>query len=163
MTEQELQAVKQAVQDVSQSVQDMKQSLQSAGQLSKDQSGGKATLGIEDISHDIGSDEAFSGKTYVDAELWGFDKKQIAASEQTERVRSLELDNQIKQVELARKQHDFNHKQKLDSIEIANAQDAAIFRHAINMEYAKFNSAVSEPISPNTQTTGNATSPLRRS
>jgi len=140
MNEQELQAVKQAaaqaIQSVDQAVQEMKSSLQAAGMISKDQSGGKATLGIEDITHDIGADEAYTASLVGLTRVWNWNDKALA------------------ELELAKKQHDFAHKQKLDSLELREAQDHAFAKHCLDMDYAKFNNATSEPIAPNTQTPG---------
>ena len=141
---QSAQEAKQTAQSIGQAVQEMKQSLQSAGMLSKDQQGGKATLGIEDITHDTGLDEAYGASAYSNTRLWNWNEKALAQVELSE-----------KELALRQKEHQFSVTQKLDALMISEREQGLNFRHALNMDYAKFNNAVSEPISPNTQDAGN--------
>lgn len=139
LAQEQLQNVAQAVQGVNQAVQEMKSSLQAAGMLSKDQSGGKTTLGVEDITHDIGADEAYTAAVVSNTRVWNWNEKALA------------------ELELSKKQHDFAIQQQLDQVKIARenlalreAEDHALVKHLVNLEYTKFNAAVSEPIAPNT-------------
>ena len=146
--QQAAQEAKQIAQDTAQSVQNLKQGVMGSAQE-------KSSM-FESKQEEINTGEAFRHQTFVDGQMWAFDKKQIAASEQSERVRSVdhdrnlkELELKTKEVELARKEHNLAHQQKLDSLQVRSAEQAELFKHAINMEYARFNNAVSEPISPN--------------
>lgn len=144
------QEAKQTAQEIAQSVQDLKQGIQGSQQ-------DKNTY-AENKFEEINSGEALRKGTVVDSELWSWNKKLLAASEQSERTRSIDQDLALKQIdieaaklELARKQHDFAHQIKLDALHARTAEQAELFKHAINMEYAKFSNAQSEPISPNTE------------
>ena len=155
--QQDAQEAKQIAQDVSQSVQDAKQTVQGTTQ----EKSSVVDSVTQNKQEEIGYGEATRHQMFVDDQLWGVDKKHIAASEQSERVRSIDLDRELKeievktaQIELARKEHNFAHSQKLDSLQIRSSEQAELFKHALNLEYAKFNSAVSEPIAPNTTDSG---------
>lgn len=134
------QDAKQLAQGINQSVQEMKQSLQAAGMLSKDQQGGKATLGVEDLTHDIGADEALTSASVSMTRQWNWNAKALA-----------EVELNRKQLQLQREQFDFAMHQARENLALRAAEDAALIKHMINVDYAKFNNAVSEPISPNTE------------
>lgn len=151
------QDVSQGIQDVKQSAQDTAQSLQNLKQGIQGSQQDKGTYS-ENKFEEINSGENLRRGTVNDADAWSFNKKLLIASEQSERTRSLDQDLALKQIdieaaklELARKQHDFAHQIKLDNLHARVAEHTEVFKHAINLDYAKFNNAVSEPISPNTE------------
>lgn len=138
------QDAKQIAQEVSQSVQNIKGSQQEKSSMT------------ETKQEEINSGEGFRHQVFVDSQLWALNKKLLSASEQSERTRSIDLDRELKeievktaQVELARKEHNFANQQKLDNLSLRKAEDAETFKHILNMEYAKFNAAASHPVSPN--------------
>ncbi len=142
-------------QSISQKLQALDQALQAAQQTGGSLSADKKVLGYEHISEDIGTDEAYKAGTFATSELWNLDKKILAEREQATAQKSHDYDKSLKEIEvaaakieLARKQSDFNHAEQLKAIAISEAQQAATFKHILNMEYAKFNAAVSEPINP---------------
>lgn len=139
--------------DLQSALQTLQTAQQTGGSLSADSKG----LGYEKVIDDIGTDEAFKSKTFGDAEMWGINKKLLVAREQSEAQKSFDYDKALKeielksaQVELARKEHGFAHQQKLDNLQVRVAEQAELVKTMLNVEYAKFNSAQSEPISPNT-------------
>lgn len=147
--------VRQVTQAVTQQV--VEQTLQAAQQTGGSLSSDKKVLGATDVTEDTQTDEAIRGKTYVDSEMWGIDKKLLVEREQASAQKSFDFDKAHKEIELAsakielaRKQSDFNVTEQLRAIAVSEAQQAATFKHILNMEYAKFNAAISEPISPNT-------------
>lgn len=139
--------------DLQSALQTLQSAQQTGGSLAADTKG----LGYEKVVDDIGTDEAFKSKTYGDSEMWGLNKKLLTEREQATAQRSADYDKALKeieiktaQLELARKEHDFAHQQKLDSLQARVAEQSELIKHMINVEYAKFNNAQSEPISPNT-------------
>lgn len=149
-----LEIVQQAVQQSAQTVaeQVIQATQQTGGSLSAD----KKVLGVTSIAHDTHVDEAFSGKTYTDAELWGFDKKQIAVSEQTERVRSIDYNNTLQalsireqQLNLAEREAKLRKQATLDAIEVSEREQASVLKHAFNTLSLDFRTAAFHPISPN--------------
>jgi len=142
-----LSIAQQTAEQVAQAIQ------QTGGSLAAD----KKALGYTDVTEDTQTDEAFRGKTFTDAEMWGINKKFLVEREQSSAQKSHDFDKSHKEIELAaakielaRKQSDFNVTEQLRAIAVSEAQQAATIKHMLNLEYAKFNAAVSEPINPNT-------------
>lgn len=105
--------------------------------------------------------EAIRAGTVSGSRLWNWNDKSIAQAEHLQTIALNELVLQEKQLALREKQHDFSVKQKqdhqllsnaqfLDQVKVRNAQNNGSFDKAIEMEYARFNNAVAEPISPDT-------------
>lgn len=150
--------VKEVKQSVAQQIAE--QVLQAAQQTGGSLSADKKVLGSTVVTEDTQTDEHIRGKSYNDAEMWTLNKKLLTAREQSEAQKSHDYDISLKEievaaakVELARKQSDFNHSEQLKAIAVSEAQQLAAFKHILNLEYAKFNAAVSEPIAPNTGAT----------
>ena len=99
---------------------------------------------------EINSGEAHRAATFTDRELWGFNKKLLASKEfeYDKALKSLEIKE--KELAVAEREAKLRHQAKLDAIAVSEAQQGLNFRHAINFEYARFNNAVAEPISPDT-------------
>lgn len=146
--------VKEVKQSVAQQIAE--QALQAAQQTGGSLSADKKVLGATVVTEDTQTDEAIRGKTYIDSEVWGVDKKLLVEREQSNAQKSFDYDKAHKEIELAaakielaRKQSDFNITEQLRAIAVSEAQQSANFKHLLNLEYAKFNAAVSEPINPN--------------
>lgn len=144
------QQAKQSAQAIEQAVQAAKQSVQGSTQE-------KASQVIsESKQEEINTGEAHRSNVYTQTRLWDFDVKQIAASEQSERSHSLDYDNAMKEiliktkeVELARKEYDFAHTQKLASIELRSSEQAELVKHMLNVGTVDFRTAAYDPIAPN--------------
>lgn len=154
LTDQQIQKIIQDAQAAAQQV--AAQALQAAQQTGGSLAADKKVLGTTVVTEDTQTDEATRGKTYVDSEMWGLNKKLLTEREQDTARKSFDYDKALKeielktsQLELARKQADFNHAEQLKAIAISEAQQAAVIKHLVNLEYTKFNAAVSEPINPN--------------
>lgn len=149
--------IQKLIQDVQAAAQQAaNQVLQAAQQTGGSLAADSKILSVEKDVVDIGADEAFKSKTYGDAEMWGINKKLLVEREQASAQKALDFDNAHKQIELAaakielaRKQSDFSTTEQLRAIAVSEAQQAATIKHMLNLEYAKFNAAVSEPINPN--------------
>ena len=155
LTDEQIQKIIQDAQAAAQ--QAVAQALQAAQQTGGSLSADKKTLGVTDVTEDTQTDEATRGKTYVDSEMWGINKKLLVEREQSSSQKSFDYDRSLKeieiktaQLELARKESDFSHQEQLKAIAVSEAQQAALVKHLTNLEYAKFNAAVSEPLAPNT-------------
>ena len=152
--EEVVQIANQVAQQTAQSVaeQVIQATQQTGGSLSAD----KKVLGVTHMTNDISVDEAFNSKTYTDSELWGFDKKQIAVSEQTERVRSIDFNSSLRALELkekelaiAEREAKLRKQAQLDSIEISERQNAAVVSHMLNTFSIDFRTSAAHPFSPN--------------
>lgn len=149
--------IQKLIQDVQAAAQQAaNQVLQAAQQTGGSLAADSKILSVEKDIVDINVDEAFKSKTYVDSELWTIDKKLLVEREQASAQKSFDFDKAHKEIELAaakielaRKQSDFSTTEQLRAIAVSEAQQAANFKHLLNLEYAKFNAAVSEPINPN--------------
>lgn len=115
--------------------QSLSQGQQTGGQFQAD----KKVVGHEDVSHDVGVDEATSADLVTNKRLWDWNSKLLAASEQSERVKTHDYDISLKshqlkiaELELARKEHDFAIKQQLDQIAVSEAQQASVIKHIVN-------------------------------
>lgn len=148
------QVVAQSVQGVAQSVteQIIQATQQTGGSLAAD----KKVLGIEDISHDIGTDEAFKTQTANSADMWTLNKKILVASELLERNRSIDYHTALKALELKEQQLNLAEREAklrkqatLDAIEASEREQAAFLKHAFNTLSLDFRTAAFHPISPN--------------
>ena len=115
--------------------QSISQATQSGGQLGTT----KSSLGLEDISHDVDSDESFKADNINLARLWNYNNKLVAASELSERNKSQDYDRALKeielksaQLELARKEQDLSHDRALKSIELRASENASLIVHITN-------------------------------
>lgn len=157
LSQDEINIIAKAVeQSISQKLQALDQALQAAQQTGGSLSADKKVLASTDVTEDTQTDEHIRGKSYNDAEMWTLNKKLLTEREQSNAQKSQDYDQSLKEIEvaaakieLARKQSDFNHSEQLKAIAVSEAQNLAAFKHILNMEYAKFNAAVSEPINPN--------------
>lgn len=113
----------------------------------------------ENKFEEINTGEAFRSNVYTQTRVHDFNMKMLTAKELEFDLALKALQLKDKELEIARKQHDFSHAQKLDmqnlsikqyldALSVARAENSQNFDMAIKFEYAKFNSAVSEPISP---------------
>jgi len=134
----------------------VEQTLQAAQQTGGSLSADKKVLGTTVVSEDTQTDEAIRGKSYGDSEVMFLNKKLLIEREQASAQKSFDFDKAHKEIELAaakielaRKQSDFSTTEQLRAIAVSEAQQSANFKHILNLEYAKFNAAVSEPINPN--------------
>lgn len=115
--------------------QNITQATQSGGQLGTT----KSSLGTEDVTHDVDSDESFKADNINLARLWNFNNKLVAASELSERVKTHDYDLALKEIqlataklELARKEQTLLHDRKLNSLELREAENAALIKHIAN-------------------------------
>lgn len=143
---------------ISQAVQETKQASQGTTQ----EKSNVVDSVTQNKQEEINTGEAHRSNIYTKTRLWDFDDKQIAASEQSERVKSLDYDIAKKALDLQRDQIDLSEKQ-------ASAAKVKTLQHVESMfgllnvyaqiqsvaDQTKFNAAVSEPIAPNTQKSGN--------
>lgn len=104
----------------------------------------------ETKQEEINTGEAHRAATFTDRELWGFNKKMLAAKEMEYDLSLKALQIKDKEIEVARKEHDFAIQQQLDHLKVVGHTNAAVINNFIHSEYAKFNAAASEPISPDT-------------
>lgn len=157
--------IKLIAKEVAQSVtqQAIEQALQQAQQTGGSLSSDKKVLGSTDVTEDTQTDEHIRGKSYNDAEMYAVNKKLLVEREQSTAQKSHDFDLALKEIqvaeakiELARKQSDFNHQEQLKAIAVSEATQASIIKHFVNLEYTKFNAAVSEPINPNIGAAGAA-------
>lgn len=89
-------------------------------------------IGYDSNKHDIDTDEAHKRGTHADTEMWSANKKSIFA------------------VEHSRDQNARDFAAALNAITLADQLDASLVKSALRWDYAKFNNATSEPISPDT-------------
>jgi len=129
--------------------QSVAQSVQAAQQTGGSLEADKKVLGTTDVTEDTQTDEAIRGKSFVDSELWGANKKLLFSDELNNQRLLTSLSIKEKELQVAEREAKLRVQAQLDHIAVTAATNAGIFNHAINMEYAKFNAAVSEPISPN--------------
>lgn len=104
----------------------------------------------ETKQEEINTGEAHRAATFTDRELWGFNKKMLAAKELEFDLLQKSLQVKDQQLEIARKEHNFAVQQQLDHLKIVGHTNAAVINNFAHTEYAKFNAAASEPISPDT-------------
>ena len=144
--------VKEMVEQIAQQAaqQAVEQTLQAAQQTGGSLRADKKVLGADYVTEDTGSDEAVKGKTYVDSELWGANKKLIFAHELDTQRALNQLAIKERQLQVDEREAKLRHQAQLDAIATSEAQQSLNFKHILNMEYAKFNAAISEPIAPNT-------------
>jgi hypothetical protein len=140
--------VRQVTQAVTQQV--VEQTLQAAQQTGGSLSADKKVLGSTDVTEDTQTDEAIRGKSYVDSELWGGNKKLLFSDELNNQRALNALAIKEKELQIAEREIKLKLQAQLDHIAVTAATNAGIFNHALNMEYAKFNAAISEPLAPNT-------------
>lgn len=150
-------AVLQATQQIAQSVteQVIQSTQQTGGSLAAD----KKVLGYEGISHDIGTDEGFNSKSLNDAEMWTNNKKQLVASELTERIRSIDHNTALKSLEIKERQLAIDEREakirlqaSLDAIAVSERQNAAVINHLANTLSIDFRTAAQHPLNPNGET-----------
>lgn len=128
----------------------VEQTLQAAQQTGGSLSADKKVLGATDVTEDTQTDEAIRGKTYIDSESWGANKK-LAYSDELNNQRALNaLAIKEKELQLLERESKIRLQAQLDHIAVIAHTNAGIYNHALNMGYATFRSAVEEPISPNT-------------
>ena len=155
LTDEQVQKIIQDAQAAAQ--QAAAQVLQAAQQTGGSLAADKKVLAHESTTEDTQTDEHIKGKSFNDAEMWVLNKKLLTEREQATAQKAFDYDVALKEIEvaaakieLARKQSDFNHAEQLKAIAVSEAQQAALIKHFVNVEYTKFNNAQSEPISPNT-------------
>lgn len=152
LTDQQIQKIIQDAQAAAQ--QAVAQAIQTAQQTGGSLSADKKVLGTTDVTEDTQTDEAIRGKTYVDSELWGANKKLVFSDELNNQRALNALAIKEKELQIAEREIKIKLQAQLDHIAVTAATNAGIFNHALNMEYAKFNAAISEPINPNTSDKG---------
>lgn len=160
--QQAAQEAKQIAQGVQQSAQELKQAVQGSTQ----EKSNVTDAVTQNKQEEILGGEGIRAATISGVRLWNFNEKLIAAKELEYDLALKAAQLKDKEIEIARKQHDLAHAQKmdlqnistkqfLDSINVTNAQNGQNFDFGVKMDYAKFNNATSEPIAPNTQDAGN--------
>lgn len=127
-------------QTTSQSIQEELQGIQGSTQ--------EKSSFVENKAEEINSGEAHRSAVLSMTRQWNNNDKALVE-------KSFDYDAAMKAQQLAQAKWDFAVQQKRDNIALKEAQDASIIKHLANMEYVKFNAAVSEPIAPNTQDAGN--------
>lgn len=146
--------IQQAVQQTTQSVteQVIQATQQTGGSLAAD----TKVLGVENFSHDIGTDEAFKTQSVNSADMWTLNKKLLVASELTERTRSADLNSILnglnikeQQLNIAEREAKLRKQAALDAIEVSEREQAAFLKHAFNTLSLDFRTAAFHPISPN--------------
>lgn len=141
--------VKQIAQQLGQQIAE--QTLQAAQQTGGSLSADKKVLGADYVTEDTGSDEAVKGKTYVDSELWGFNKKSLVEKSQDFDRSHKALEIQREQIRLIEDRAIASKNASLQHVEAIMAL-ANAYSHLQNVhDQSKFNAAVSEPLSPNTK------------
>ena len=136
------------VQIVQQVVQGtLEQSVQSAGQYQAD----KKVVGYEDMTHDIGVDEAMQNATLNDAQTWSFNKKMTAAIEQRAYLDDSAYAHALKTIELkernlasAEREAKLRHQTKMESIELRASEQAEVTKQFANHLHLDFRAAVNE-------------------
>jgi len=130
---------------ISQGVQAAKQAVQGSQQE-------KASFVSEqDKYEETNTGEAHRGKTYVDAELWGYNKKALVE-------KSFDFDRSKKAFELEREALAVS-EERASVAKVKTLQHVESMMGLLNVyaqiqsvaDQSKFNSAVSEPVSPNTE------------
>lgn len=136
------------IQIVQQSVQQaIEQVVQTSGQFQAD----KKVLGYEDMTHDIGVDEAMQKGTLNDAETWSFNKKMTAAIEQRAYLDDAAYSNALKTLELkernlavAEREAKLRKQASLDAIEVSEREQSTVMKHFANHLHLDFRGATNE-------------------
>lgn len=143
------QIVRQVTQAVTQQVAE--QVTQAAQQTAGSMAADKKILGYTSNTEDTQTDEAVRGKTYTDSEMWGFNKKLLVASEQTERQRSLDHESAVKALELkerqlavAEREAKLRQQASLDNLHLRSAEQAELIKHMSNHLHLDFRATVNE-------------------
>ena len=141
------QVVQQAVQAALEQAQLQAQGVQTAGQLNT----GKTITGFEDVSHDIGMDEALKNLNLNDSQKWSFNNKLTAAIENRAYMDDTAYAHALKAIELkernlaiAEREAKLRHQTKLDSLELRTAENAEVSKHYANHLHLDFRASVNE-------------------
>ena len=86
--------------------------------------------------------------------MWNNNDKDLIARERDFDLKLKSLELKEKELLQAEREAKIRKQADLDAIAVSEREHSSLVKHMLNVEYAKFNSAVSEPIAPNTQDSG---------